>query len=484
MKLTIFSRLILGYLLLFIFAMGVSIYAIIQLRHLENLSESMFTIDSRLMSYEKALTDLVLSLIRSQKKYMVLKDEMLYKHFIETGREFEMKLDGAISLLEENDRVQDILIDIKNEYQKYREYFEKEAGGENKTLIRGDPEIAKEMEGSANRIINRLRDLKFYIQERMYDKISTLGKAQGRASRIAMSVGILSLAVALVVSVYITFTITRPLVQIKNRIREIARGEFRDDLNISSPPEIAELSHTFNYMCRKLKELDRVKTDFFSLMSHELRTPLTTIKEGANLMIEGVDQGMPLERQRRLLKIINEESERLIKLVNSLLDLSKMEAGMMPFNFTNTDLAILVNQVIKEMEPLAETKKIKISTVIENDIPPVKADMEKILQALRNLVSNAIKFTHEGGEVRIKVSKKIDGVQVSVMDTGVGIPRENIQTIFDKYYQVTHGGSNKKFKGTGLGLSIVKHIIDAHGGKIWAESELGKGSTFTFVLPA
>jgi two-component system sensor histidine kinase GlrK len=268
----------------------------------------------------------------------------------------------------------------------------------------------------------------------------------------------------------------------KKRTREIANGNFRNDLAVSSPPEIKELTEAFNSMCTKLQEIDKMKSDFFSLMSHELRTPVTTIKESTNMFIEGLNGGKAIEKKKRLLTIINEECNRLINLVNSLLDLSKMEAGMIDYNFTQADFVSLIKKVTREMEPLAKTKNIKLITKANSGLPPIKVDCNKVLQVMRNLIGNALKFTPNGGNVKVFARPNEHGLMVSVADTGIGISEEKLSIIFDKYKQATLETPNKII-GSGLGLFIVKEIINAHGGEVWAKSTLGEGSTFTFVLP-
>jgi len=170
-------------------------------------------------------------------------------------------------------------------------------------------------------------------------------------------------------------------------------------------------------------------------------------------------------------------------MLNSLLDLSKMEAGMMSFNLEPQNIRPLIDQTIEEIGPLAEAKKINLEVIVTEVLPIIKIDSERILQALRNIIGNAMKFTPEKGRVKISVRSVDHGVEVSVADTGPGIPAESLITIFEKFQQATTGGSSP-IKGTGLGLAIAKEIITHHGGKIWAESEPGHGSTFIFVLPA
>ncbi|RPJ07970.1 MAG: sensor histidine kinase, partial [Deltaproteobacteria bacterium] len=232
----------------------------------------------------------------------------------------------------------------------------------------------------------------------------------------------------------------------------------------------------------KLRTIDKMKSDFYSSMSHELRTPLTSIREGINLLRDGVGGEIP-EKQKRLLTILTVEANRLIEVVNSLLDLSKMEAGMMTYAFDKENLGPLVERAMVEMAPLLESRKIRCEQKGFEELPPLRMDGERILQVLRNLIGNAVKFTPAGGRVMVTARQDNQGVEVSVSDTGPGIPPAYLSTIFDKYQQAGASGSYR-IKGTGLGLSIAKHIISSHGGKIWAESKPGEGSTFIFVLPA
>jgi two-component system sensor histidine kinase GlrK len=228
-----------------------------------------------------------------------------------------------------------------------------------------------------------------------------------------------------------------------------------------------------------------MKSDFFSSMSHELRNPLSTIRMGIQLLSEKSEVTFT-EKQKKLLAILGEESTRVLELVNSMLDLSKMEAGMMTYHLEKNDLSPLMDQAIKEMEPLAEAKKISLSGERMGGLPMLKMDSERILQALRNLIGNAVKFTPAGGRVTLSARPTdggVRGVSVSVADTGPGIPAESLSSIFDKYQQVIPNGSHP-VKGTGLGLALVKEIITSHGGKVWAESKTGQGSTFIFILPA
>jgi two-component system sensor histidine kinase GlrK len=234
-------------------------------------------------------------------------------------------------------------------------------------------------------------------------------------------------------------------------------------------------------MCQKLNDLEKMKADFYASMSHELRTPLTCIKEGTGLLLDGV-AGSTTEKQRKLLTIVAEESNRLITLVTSLLDLSKMEAGMMTYGLEKSALAPLIHKAVVEIAPLIEAKEIEVETEVA-ELPPVRIDRERILQVLRNLLGNAAKFTPKAGKVKVKARTVNSGIEVSVWDTGPGIAAENLDAIFEKFQQGRADGAASG-NGTGLGLAIAKQIITSHGGQIWAENQAERGSTFFFVLPS
>jgi two-component system sensor histidine kinase GlrK len=323
--------------------------------------------------------------------------------------------------------------------------------------------------------------LRLNQQQLTYTKVSELAAAADQARGISLTITTACLLAIVLMSLFITNSITRPIELLKNRTREIAKGNFDARVEVKSPPEIRELGAAIDSMCEKLQELDRMKADFFASMSHELRTPLTSIKEGTGLLLDGVG-GETSEKQRKLLGILAQESNRLISVVNSLLDLSKMEAGMMTYEFETSGVDSLIKRAIAEITPLVEAKQIRLESAIETPLPSVRIDSERILQVLRNLLGNAVKFTPKGGHVSIAAKPANGKLEISVKDSGPGIPVDSLAAIFEKFNQGSRQGAHVR-QGTGLGLAIAKSIISSHGGKIWAESQLGRGSTFIFVLP-
>jgi two-component system sensor histidine kinase GlrK len=462
-----------------LFVTGVSAHVIFQLYRFDGLAKSILTVDSRLLEYENSLADLLLSQSRYEQKFTITKDEALFREFLRLKQEFEGQIGRALSVAD--GRSKTLLTGVEEDYQRYEKRVAEEA-----ELLRRQREYAQrkfkeEKNELIDRMLSSLEQLRADQQQAAYAKVEQLAQAADRARQISLAIAVGCLLAIVLMSWVITRSVTRPIAALKSRTREIAAGRFEGCVEVGSPPEIAELAAAFNLMCERLKELDHMKSDFYAAMSHELRTPLTSIKEGTGLLLDGVG-GETTEKQRKLLAILAEESNRLIGVVNSLLDLSKIEAGMMTYRFEAANVDPLIRQAIAEITPLAEAKQIRLESALEASLPSARLDRERILQVLRNLVGNAVKFTPKGGYVRVAARRANGKLEVSVQDSGPGIPEENLTTIFDKFRQGNHNGGPAR-QGTGLGLAIAKNVIASHGGKIWAESELGQGSTFIFSLP-
>ncbi len=229
----------------------------------------------------------------------------------------------------------------------------------------------------------------------------------------------------------------------------------------------------------QLKQLDKIRTDFIATISHEFKTPLTSIMMGTNLLLK---KGMgPLnEEQSDVLQAIQEDGERLTALVDDLLELTRIESGKAVYKFEACSVDGILATSAKQFYGQARQRDINLLCEYEEGLPRVRADYEKITWVLNNLLSNAFKYTNSGDDIAVSAMVKDGRMHISVKDTGVGIPEEYIGRIFDKFVQVKDG--NFEVRGTGLGLAVVKQIIEAHGGRIWCESRLDSGSSFTFTL--
>jgi len=232
----------------------------------------------------------------------------------------------------------------------------------------------------------------------------------------------------------------------------------------------------------KLRELDKLKSQFLSVATHELRTPLSVILGYNSMLAEMLHDRLDEQEQQTLRESVS-ACKRLIRLVNSMLDITQIESGKMRMNFEPADLRRIVNSVATLFQHDAQAKNVHIAIELPTRIPRLVMDSERIEQVMVNLVGNALKFTASGGTVSIAVRPTKTGAQVSVSDTGIGIPAEDLDKIFDEFAQVRRQAANRQREGSGLGLAIARRIVEAHQGALEVTSEVGRGSTFSFTLP-
>ncbi|RMG93095.1 MAG: GAF domain-containing protein [Chloroflexi bacterium] len=230
----------------------------------------------------------------------------------------------------------------------------------------------------------------------------------------------------------------------------------------------------------KLREVDRLKSEFLASMSHELRTPLNSIIGFADVLLEGLD-GELNERMEEDVRLIRESGRHLRELIGDILDMSKIEAGRMELRYEEVDVRQLANDIVATAHPLAQAKSLYMNLEITDDVNTVEADRTRLRQVMWNIVGNAIKFTEKGG-VTITMEMQGDELLVGIHDTGIGIREEDIPIVFEQFRQID-GSLNRTAGGTGLGMPISKKLVELHGGKIWIESVVGQGSTFWFTIP-
>jgi signal transduction histidine kinase len=242
----------------------------------------------------------------------------------------------------------------------------------------------------------------------------------------------------------------------------------------------ARLFHEIEEKGRELVIANKHKSEFLANMSHELRTPLNAILGYTELILDRIYGDVP-EKIQEVLERLEKNGRHLLSLINDVLDLSKIEAGRLTLSLDEYSMGEVVQTVFTSVEALAAGKKLKLKIMVPQDLSTGKGDEQRIAQVLLNLLGNAIKFTEEG-EVRLEVTVSNETFLVSVSDTGPGLSEADQKKIFEEFHQAD-GSSTREKGGTGLGLSIAKRIVEMHGGRIWVESTLGKGSTFRFTLP-
>ena len=482
MKFTILKRLIFGYAAIMFLMVFLGVYITLQLNKLNRFVREISSVDGTTIDLTERLSDKLFSQVGFEKKYLISQDQDFYQKFWDIMKHLIEDMERLESLMVTNEDKK-VFLETKQFYQNYISLFNEEV-----RAMEADPNYPrrKYQEGKeklVDQINERLRSLMKIARSNRDTKI----RESSQMSYDALEVTYITVGLAIIVSILISFyntrSINRPILLLQKRTKDIAKGKFEKIRDISSPPEIKELADDFNLMCERLKELDKLKIDFISHVSHNLRTPLTAIKEATGMLIEGTYADAPT-KQQELLEITEEECQRLIDSVNRILDLSRMEAKMMDYQLKESDLLPVVQKSLLKLAPIAQRKNIDLELKPPPDLPSPKIDVERISQLMENLIGNALKFSSEGGKVVLSVYVRNYGrqfIEVAVADTGCGIPKENLERIFDKFKRIDRGRDTAR--GTGLGLSIAKHIIADHGGKIWAQSKLGKGSTFFFTLP-
>ncbi|MEG1775154.1 MAG: HAMP domain-containing sensor histidine kinase [Clostridia bacterium] len=285
--------------------------------------------------------------------------------------------------------------------------------------------------------------------------------------------------VALVIAMFFSRVITKPIASLTRSIQRMGRGDFSVRVPVKGSGELRRLSETFNTMSEKLEMLDKSRNQFVSNASHELKTPLSTMK----ILLENIiyQPEMDVEVRTEFLTDINKEIDRLNLIINDLLTLVSMDSKTMRLNRTTFSLAQVVDETAAKMKLVAATRKQEIKLQI-NDKCEMYADCAKLTQVVFNLMDNAVKYTQDGGVIRVRLIRSGRDAILTVADNGPGIPKEDQSHIFDRFYRVDKARS-RDTGGTGLGLSIVHQMVLMHGGTISVDSEEGHGATFTVELP-
>ncbi len=289
--------------------------------------------------------------------------------------------------------------------------------------------------------------------------------------------GAVSGAIALGLSRVLARGMTQPLRDMAHAAQRLARGDYAERVPVQSRDEVGRLAESFNTMARDLGNLERLRRDLVANVSHELKTPITALRAHLENLMDGVEQP-----DRTTLAVMLDQADRLGRLVEQLLDLSRLESGLVPLELEPLALAPLVHQVGREIALARPDGMIEFRNEVPGDLPRVLADRERIHQVLFNLLDNAFRFTPAGGSVAVRAERVGDECEVSVEDTGPGIPEEHLPLVFERFYRVDSGRA-RDAGGTGIGLAIARSVVDAHGGRIWAERAPGGGSAFRFVLP-
>ena len=471
-------------MLIVVVALGA--YATLKFRELNQIIHSISSVGSEAIRVTDRVRDSLFTQRKFERKYVVFEDSDYFRQFIETEKSIQEDID-EMDILLGSTKNRNMASRIKEAYNRYLEKVQEEVDLINQKVEYSKKDFENNKEVLIDVVIQQLYLLKISIEEEVDQKIAMSKEIGAQALRVILILSICSVIMAVLIAFYNSQTIHHPILLMIKETKEIAKGKFEKHLNISSPPEINELAKAFNHMCDRLKELDEMKADLIANVSHEFRTPLAVIREAVSLYMESVDTASK-EKQNKLLGIVQEECERLIASVNKVLNLSRMDAGIIDYHMEKYNMSHLIAIGVSKIQPIVMRKQISLEVNVASDSLYAVMAPEKMGQVLDNLLGNALKFTPDKGEISIGATikqinredfsgkNKKEIIEVSVSDTGPGIPNENIKNIFDKYKKLHE-------EGTGLGLYIARQIINAHGGEIWVENNGKTGCTFFFTVP-
>lgn len=461
---------------------GVNIYALAQLRQLTALNSELVSRHYPAIESSRRLIGIVSSQLRNEKKYLIVRDAALLREFDQEGEDFKKRLDALLAL-EKSEEGRRLLEGVGKEQRDYRAAVREQAEG-----VERGAKVSAEYERRRDALIGKIMDLlDAYIDLCDVRVDAIMAESRDRttqAETVLRELLLVSILFTVMLAAVASYSILHPLRRVQQHIRMIGQGKFETSMHAAAvPQELQELVETVNWMGRTLKELDDLKAEFFSQISHELRAPLASLREGIQLLLDQV-AGPLTSQQREALTIMKDSSQRLIQQISTLLDLSKMEAGMMAYHFAPADLKRLAEGSVNKVRWLAESKRISVLLHAPDSRVWVPMDATRIEQVLDNLLSNALKFSPKSAtvHVRIEPDPSAGGMRVAVADEGPGIAPEDLPHIFNRFYQGRRQGM-QTVAGSGVGLALAKKIVEAHRGRIWVESQEGKGTIVQFVLP-
>ena len=295
--------------------------------------------------------------------------------------------------------------------------------------------------------------------------------------RLVVFLTILVTTTGLIVGGVLTRSLTIPLRRLVAATQAVATGDLGRQVEESGSDEIVQVAHAFNEMTAALEKTEELRQDLMADVAHELRTPLSVVQGNLRAILDDV---YPLEKVE--IARLYDETRLLSRLVDDLRELAQAEAGQLSLNLRATDLAELLHFTVTNFEPAAECKEIHLSLEVANALPAIEADPDRLAQVLRNLLANALRHTPIGGWIAVSASLAPGYIRVAVADNGRGIEPQHLESVFDRFWR-TDRSRSRESGGSGLGLAIAKSLVEAHGGRIWAESAPGQGATFTFELP-
>jgi two-component system sensor histidine kinase GlrK len=480
LRLSIFGRLALGFGAIIAVLAAVNVYVLLELRQFTTLNTELVSQHYPAIDSARWLINSLYEQLKNEKQYRVVGDPDFLRAFHEEVSDFERVLSELLKH-EAAGEGRELLTEVKRRHDDYLSLTDHKAGG-GRSRHGNNEDYDLRRDSLIDRVTTSLQSY-VSLQEASIGSLLKDSRARSmRAESLTQQLIVITLFLGLGLAGLVSYSILQPIRRLQVHIRQIGYGNFGTPLEVQGPHDLKELVEAVSWMRRKLQELDEMKSDFLAHVTHELRTPLTSIHTGTQLLLEEIAGPITAEQQE-MLRMMIDNSRRLIEMISALLDLSKIDAGMMQYRLAPTDIKEVLEISVGKVRLLADGRQVRLMLEMPQQAIMLSVDRTRIEQVVDNLLSNAVKFSPPGGivQVRLILDRGAGTVRVAVSDTGPGIPPDSLPRIFDRFYQgpVLADGVS----GTGLGLALAKKVVEGHGGRIWAESDLGKGTTVQFVLP-
>lgn len=454
---------------------GTLIVLYFNIRQMMTISTRIVEQQNKVSATSKKMIETLLYMEETSKKYALLQKESYIEAFDESKQLFSNDLALVVALNQRDSEAPDGWNLIYTQFQSY-------TASSTKNSSLDDLDLFWIPEKTLTAWTHAISDLRQENDQR----IEASNLELHRQGEWALKSGLIAVAVCAVLAIlgilFLSRAIVGPIKTLLKGFQTLSSQQPQQLIEYRKEDEFGQLAEAFNALARRLQREDQMRTDFIDMLSHEIRTPLTSISESVNLIEEGL-MGPVNDRQGKFLEIAANEIDRVIDLLNHLLEVSSLEKEGMDLELAPIDPQAFIEGCIAVVSPLAMVKNIEIESLVPSDLPSVSADPEKLRQVMGNLLGNAIKFSPQKAMIKVfaGVQKDQKTFRFSVSDTGPGIKASEAALIFDKYYR----GADMKnhMDGAGLGLNISKHIIEAHSGSLWVESQIGQGSTFYVDLP-
>jgi signal transduction histidine kinase len=484
-RLPLFGKIVGGFIIVIATMVGFSVVILSRLNSVSTFDKS----DYKTLLITQEMGEIIIAQRESAVKYLKSSNPNDLGLFNLLNQRFKA---GAESLKTITDREETKLaIDSAvAAHSQYVEFLFNQIGQEREKADTNVVSVIQSENGFTEKINQRLSIIRESVVGSVTKSLKSLDQQTSDTIQGVNVIFWLGLGISLALAIIIATTLAKPIKALKAGTEKVGEGIY-ETVTVTTNDEVADLTRAFNLMSDKLKQLDEMRMQLMSEISHEMRTPLQIIKTGCYSIVRGKD-ALPLsQRQLDAVGMIKLATDRINDFVNSFLDIAKMEAGLVKFNFVSTDVVDLIDQRVRPLQLIAEARKITLTFKPEK-IEPLPLDIHRFTQVIDNLINNALKYTPESGRIEVRVSEQLDErhevtgkkkcIRIDVQDSGVGIPKADLEKLFQKFYQAKNTPLVNE-KGSGLGLALVKHVAEAHGGSVSVASEVGVGSTFSVILP-